>query len=80
MTGGAGFDTLEAMYLDKVNRCTEVRVFRTHDEMTHLDGLCIKFQTFLLIREELLNILTLISLELDHLSHLSVDDDSAIAS
>jgi len=59
MTGGAGFDTLEAMYLD---------------------GLCIKFQTFLLVREELLNILTLISLELNHLSHLSVDDDSAIAS
>jgi len=46
----------------------------------NLDGFCIKFQTFLLVGEELLHILTLISLKLNHLSHLSVDDDSAIAS
>jgi len=45
-----------------------------------LDSLGIKFQAFLLVGEELLNILALISLELNHLPHLSVDDDGAIAS
>jgi hypothetical protein len=47
---------------------------------TYLDGLGIKFQAFLLVGEELLNILALISLELNHLPHFSVDDDGAIAS
>lgn len=43
------------------------------------DGLGIKLETFLLVGQELLNILTLISLQLNHLSHLSVIDDGAIA-
>jgi len=49
-------------------------------ETMDLDGLGIKFETLFLVGEELLNILALISLELNHLSHLSVDDDGAIAS
>lgn len=48
--------------------------------IAYLDSLGIKFQAFLLVGEELLNILALIALELDHLPHLSVDDDGAIAS
>jgi hypothetical protein len=43
------------------------------------DSLGIKLETFLLVGQELLNILTLISLQLNHLSHLSVIDDGAIA-
>lgn len=50
------------------------------NNVPYLDSLGIKLQTLLLVREELLNILALIALELDHLSHLSVDDDGAIAS
>jgi len=49
-------------------------------ETMDLDGLGIKFQALLLVGEKLLNILALISLELNHLSHLSIDDDGAIAS
>jgi len=49
-------------------------------EAMDLDGLGIKLETLFLVGEKLLNILALISLELDHLSHLSVDDDGAIAS
>lgn len=48
-------------------------------ECIYLDGLGIKFETLFLVGEKLLNILALISLELNHLSHLSVDDDGAIA-
>lgn len=44
-----------------------------------LDGLSIKTQAFLLIGQEILHILALIALELDHLAHLRVGDDSAIA-
>lgn len=51
-------------------------MFRT----IYLDGLGIKLQTFFLVGKELLNILALVSLELNHFSHLSIDDDSAIAS
>lgn len=49
-------------------------------DVFYLDGLGIKFETLFLVGEKLLNILALISLELNHLSHLSVDDDGAIAS
>jgi len=49
-------------------------------ETMDLDGLGIKFQAFLLVSEELLNILALVSLKLNHLPHLSIDDDGAIAS
>jgi hypothetical protein len=45
----------------------------------NLDGFAIKAQALLLVGQEVLNILALISLQLDHLSHLSVRDDSAIA-
>jgi len=44
-----------------------------------LDGLGIELQA-VLVDEELLNIFTLITLELNHLSHLRIDDNSAIAS
>jgi hypothetical protein len=55
-------------------------VFSVEVGRAYLDSLGIKFQAFLLVGEELLNILALISLELNHLPHLSVDDDGAIAS
>jgi len=45
-----------------------------------LDGLGIKLETLLLVHQELLDILALISLELNHLAHLSVVDNGAIAS
>lgn len=45
-----------------------------------LDGLGIQLKTFLLIGQELLNIFPLVSLQLNHLAHLSVVDDGAIAS
>jgi len=48
-------------------------------EAMDLDGLGIEFEAILLIDQELLNILTLITLELDHLAHLRVVDDGAIA-
>lgn len=48
--------------------------------MTHLDGLRIKSQPFLLVCHEVLNILALITLELKHLAHLSVRNNGAIAS
>jgi len=45
-----------------------------------LNGLGIQLEAFFLVREELLNILALIALKLDHLSHLSINHDGAIAS
>jgi hypothetical protein len=45
-----------------------------------LDGLGIEFETLLLVDQEFLHIFALIALELDHLSHLSIVDDGAIAS
>lgn len=48
-------------------------------ETVDLYGLDIKTQALLLVCQEILNILALIALELDHLSHLGVGDDSAIA-
>jgi len=48
-------------------------------ETVDLDGLAIKAQALLLVGQEVLNILALVSLQLDHLSHLSVCDDGAIA-
>lgn len=47
--------------------------------MTYLDGLSIKFEA-IFGNQELLDIFALISLELNHLSHLTVCDDCAIAS
>jgi hypothetical protein len=45
-----------------------------------LDGLGIKLKTLLLVGQELLDILALVSLKLNHLTHLGVIDDGAIAS
>ena len=47
---------------------------------TYLDGLSVELQTLLLVGQELLNILALIALKLNHLAHLTVGDDRAIAS
>jgi hypothetical protein len=44
-----------------------------------LDGLDIKTKALFLVCQEILDILALIALELDHLSHLGVGDDGAIA-
>lgn len=52
----------------------------SNSSVAYLDCLCIKFQALFLVCEKLLNILALIALELDHLSHLGIDDDGAIAS
>lgn len=49
-------------------------------EPAYLDSLGIKLQALFLVGEELLDIFALITLKLDHLSHLSIDDDGAIAS
>jgi len=49
-------------------------------ETVDLDGFGIELQPFLLVGEEFLHILALVSLKLDHLSHLSVVDNGAIAS
>jgi hypothetical protein len=48
-------------------------------EAVDLDSLAIKTQAFLLIGQEILHIFALVSLQLDHLSHLRVGDDGAIA-
>jgi hypothetical protein len=45
-----------------------------------LDSLAIKAQALLLVGQEVLNIFALVALELDHLAHLRVRDDGAIAS
>lgn len=52
----------------------------TRLESMDLDGLGIKLKTFLLIGQKLLNILALVSLQLNHLAHLGIVDDGAIAS
>lgn len=49
-------------------------------DAAYLDGLVIEAEAILLISEELLDLGTLITLELDHLAHLGVTDDGAIAS
>lgn len=48
-------------------------------ETVDLDGLGIQLEAFLLIDEKFLDILALVALQLDHLSHLGIDDDGAIA-
>jgi len=52
---------------------------RTGLETVDLDGLAIQGKTLLLVREELLNVLALVSLKLNYLAHLSVRDNGAIA-
>lgn len=57
-------------------RCQDMEDLETVD----LDGLGIKLEALLLVDEEFLDILALVSLQLDHLTHLGVVDDGAIAS
>lgn len=53
---------------------------RTRDGWkTHLDSLCVEFEA-IFGDQELLNIFALITLKLNHLAHLTVRDDCAIAS
>lgn len=49
-------------------------------ETMDLDGLGIQLEALLLVGQEFLHILALVALELDHLAHLRVVDDGAIAS
>jgi hypothetical protein len=49
-------------------------------ETVDFDGLGIELKTFLLVGEEILNVLALVALELDYLTHLCVVDDRSIAS
>jgi hypothetical protein len=77
MTGGTGFDGIRN-HGPVALRCQWCLVREGGGAC--LDGLGIKFETLFLVGEELLNILALISLELNHLPHLRVDDDGAIAS
>ena len=53
---------------------------RLQSETVDFNGLGIKSQTLLLIYQELLDIFALVSLKLNHLTHLRVCDDGAIAS
>jgi len=68
---------LETMDLEKA--CVNWGKSTVSDNI-YLDSLGIKLETFFLVGEELLNILALISLKLNHLSHFSIDNDGAIAS
>lgn len=45
-----------------------------------LNGLGVELKAFLLVYQKLLDIFALVTLELDHLAHLGVVDDGAIAS
>ena len=49
-------------------------------ETVDLYGLGIKLEAVVLVDKEVKNILALVTLELDHLTHLRVVDGSAIAS
>ena len=46
---------------------------------SYLDGLRIKLES-IFVNQEFLNVFALIALKLDHLAHLTIVDDGAIAS
>ena len=48
-------------------------------ETVNLDRLTVKAKALLLVDEELLNVLSLVSLKLNHLAHLGVIDNGSIA-
>ena len=48
-------------------------------EAVNLDRLAVKAQALLLVGEKLLNVLSLVSLKLNHLAHLGISDDGTIA-
>lgn len=74
---GRGSDALETVDLVYVSICN-MSLFFLHIG-SYFYGLGIKSQSLLLVDEEFLNIFALIALKLNHLSHLGVDDNSAIA-
>lgn len=43
-----------------------------------LDRLCVKTKALLLVCQKILDVLALVALQLDHLSHLGVGNDGAI--
>lgn len=45
----------------------------------HLYGFSIELQSFLFVDQKILDIFALVTLKLDHLSHLCIVDDGAIA-
>ena len=47
--------------------------------MTHFNGLDVEAQAVLLVGQKVLDVFALVALELDHLAHLCVRDDGAIA-
>lgn len=49
-------------------------------ETVDLDSLGIELETFLLVDKKILDVFALIALELDHLAHLGIVDNGAIAS
>ena len=55
------------------------RFYATALEAVDLDGLGIQLEPLLLVDEELLHVLALVALQLDHLAHLRVVDNGAIA-
>ena len=48
-------------------------------ELVYLYSLRVELKPFLLVDQEFLDVLALITLKLDHLAHLSIVDDGAIA-
>jgi len=66
-------DSYQSAKVERTGRC------QGSLETVDLDGLGVKLQPLLLINEKFLYILALIALKLDHLAHLSVDNDGAIA-
>lgn len=58
----------------------KLQFFKDAESIAYLDGLGIQLQPLFLVREEILNILTLIALKLDYLAHLRINNDGAIAS
>jgi hypothetical protein len=67
---------LEPVNLIFVNERLQSEYFRRR---IYFDGLCIKLEP-ILVDQELLDVLTLISLQLNHLAHFTVIHDGAIAS
>jgi len=66
-------------YRNSSVRQLEGRVRILHLETVDLNGLLVQFET-IFTGQELLYILALIALKLDHLSHLGINHDGAIAS
>lgn len=71
---------MDSMVLETMDLRQDVRIGQSHNPThAYLDSLGIKLKSAL-VGEELLYIFALIALKLDHLAHLTVDDNGAIAS